>query len=209
MTCIVGVEWAGEGGRGVVMAADSLGAAGHFATEMSTPKLFRLSQRVAEDGESQQQEMLIGYTSSYRMGQLLRWELDLPFHPAGMPDEEWLVTRFLSAVRSTLEEGGWLRKKDERERSGFFLVGYRGRLYHVERELQVMRSADGYQATGSGQHVAAGAIGALTFDAPVESRLRAHGIVELALTVAERHTTSVRRPWRTEELTVEDADDES
>ena len=66
MTCVVGLIEDNT----IYLGADSLGSNGHSKSEYRFPKVF------------QNGDFLIGYTSSFRMGQMLQYELDLSdIHP--------------------------------------------------------------------------------------------------------------------------------
>lgn len=195
MTCIVGVEWEG----GVVLGADSCGSAGGKTVLRADEKLYRVEQETADGEAKRREELLLGFTSSYRMGQILRWRLELPYCPAGMTELEYMQTRFVDAVRKALADGGWLEKKDERESAGHFLAAWRGRLYHVEGDLQVGRYVNGYDATGSGCLAALGSLHTSHEDHPAHEDQppdgRARVRVKLALMAAEEHDAYVRRPF--------------
>lgn len=174
MTCIVAVP----SRSGVVMGADSAGVAGMDLQVRADAKVF------------QRGPFLMGFTSSFRMGQLLRYQLETPEHYEGMSDHEYLATSFVDAVRECLAQGGWRKKSDERESGGTFLVGYRGRVYAVEGDFQVAEPASGFTACGCGQMIALGALHAL------EGRhMSAEAKVRRALEAAEAFSAGVRGPF--------------
>ncbi|TDB75431.1 hypothetical protein [Micromonospora sp. KC723] len=81
---------------------------------------------------------LMGFTDSFRMGQLLRYALDaptLPTSPAAL--DRHMATTFISAVRKCLDTGGWLHRDGGRETGGTFLVGVAGRLFVIQGDFQV------------------------------------------------------------------------
>lgn len=131
---------------------------------------------------------IFGFTTSYRMGQLIRYSLDVPV-PHGDLDK-FMATTFVDAVRDCLKAGGWAKKEDEREEGGTFLVGVNGRLFVIEDDYQVGASADGYAAVGCGGEIALGALFA-TADADMAPERR----VMLALQAAERFSAGVRGPF--------------
>ena len=64
----------------------------------------------------------MGFTTSFRMGQLLRYSLK---PPRRHPDDEinqFMVVTFTNAVRECLKAGGYASKKDDVESAGTFLV---------------------------------------------------------------------------------------
>jgi ATP-dependent protease HslVU (ClpYQ) peptidase subunit len=182
MTCIVGFV---EGG-GVWIGGDSAGVSGLSLTVRADQKVFR------NDG------MLFGFTSSFRMGQLLRYALKVPDHDPRVDVEKYMATYFIDAVRECLKTHGFASKDKETEQGGTFLVGFKGRLFAIHDDYQVASTADGYDAVGSGCAIACGALFA---SKSVAGRARA----ELALTAAERHSAGVRGPFHIDVLEGDDS----
>jgi ATP-dependent protease HslVU (ClpYQ) peptidase subunit len=177
VTCIVGIV---ENGK-VTIGGDSAGVAGYVVTIRSDPKVFRVGS------------FLIGFTSSFRMGQLLRYTFHAPELPEGMDVFDYMVKMFAENARECLKTGGYAKKESEQESGGNFLVGYAGRLFSVDSDYQIAESACGYMAIGSGSEVALGALFA-TQGQPVRGR------IQTALTAAEQFTAYVRRPFIIEEM---------
>lgn len=177
MTCIVGLV---EGDT-VWMGGDSAGVAGLDLTVRSDVKVFRNGP------------MLFGFTTSFRMGQLLRYALRVPDHDPRTPDDKYMVTTFIDAVRECLKSHGWAERDKDQERGGCFLVGYKGKLYGVHDDYQVGVAADGYDAVGCGEAFARGALFA-------SEHLSGQQRAELALRAAERCSAGVRGPFHIESL---------
>lgn len=180
MTCIVGIEYRDErGSRRVILGGDSAGVGGWVHIHRADPKVFSVGPYV------------IGFTTSFRMGQIIRYAA-LPEPPTDADVEvldHFMATQFINAIRNALKEGGWAQKEKEREDGGSFLVGVRGAtLYRVDSDFQVGRSLDRYQAIGSGDEIALGALHA-TRDLPPEQR------VTLALEAAAHHSAGVSGPF--------------
>ncbi|MYV56521.1 hypothetical protein [Streptomyces sp. SID3212] len=172
MTVIAGLVHTGR----VHLAGDSAGVGGYSLTVRRDPKVFRNGPYV------------MGFTSSFRMGQLLQHALRPP-RPKG-DLEEFMVTKFIDAVRTCLKDGGWAKKDSEQEEAGIFLVGVVGRLFVVHADYQVGESADGYMAVGCGDDLALGALHATAaLDMKPKARLTA------ALAAAERHSAGVTGPY--------------
>jgi hypothetical protein len=172
MTAIAAVV---HGGR-VYVGGDSAGVSGWTMSVRADLKVFTNGPFV------------MGFTTSFRMGQLLRYALVPPVHPDGMDDARFMVTVFIDAVRECLRIGGWATKDKDREAGGTFLVGYHGRLFVVDNDYQVGEPADGIAAVGTGDGAALGALFATPDMGPAERIL-------LALRAAERHNVGVRGPF--------------
>jgi hypothetical protein len=172
MTCIVGLVNDGK----VYIGGDSAAVSGDSLTVRSDEKVFANGR------------FLFGFTSSFRMGQVLRYGFR---PPAYYPDNDvmaYMVTDFIDAVRAALKEAGFARKDDEAESGGTFLVGFKGRLFKVCDDYQV-GEATGYDACGCGQDIAFGAL----FASPaIEPQAR----VIQALRAAEAHCSGVRGPYQ-------------
>ena len=175
MTCIVGlvndgVVWIG----GDSLAGDT---STYVVSSRKDPKVF------IHGGE-----FLIGYTSSFRMGQIIRYHFIPP--KIVVSDLYWyMVTKFVKELRVKLLEEGFSTKENNRELGGEFLVGIRGRLFGIHSDFQVSEAREGYTAVGSGYQLALGSLhnkGVL-----LSPRRR----VLSALRAAEAHSAYVRRPF--------------
>lgn len=173
MTCIVGIA---DGGK-VYIGADSAGFSDNDLTVRKDAKVFRVGAFV------------IGFTTSFRMGQLLRYSFDPPRPEIGACVERYMNTSFVDAVRKTFREGGFLTVKDSAESGGTFLVGLRGRLFMVAADFQVAESQHGFDAVGCGFPFALGSLHETVgnFDPPER--------VARSLRTAEKCSGGVRGPF--------------
>ena len=172
MTCIVGLVHEGV----VYIGGDSAGVGGMSLTVRADEKVF------------QNGEFLMGFTTSFRMGQLLRYSLKPPRRHPDDDIHQYMVVDFVNAVRGCLKAGGYASKEDEVESGGTFLVGYAGHLFTVDSDYQVGIPEDGYAAVGSGQDIAQGSLFATQGQEPRQRVLT-------ALQAAERFNAGVRGPF--------------
>lgn len=172
MTCIVGVA----DGETVWMGGDSAGVAGWGVTVRADAKVFTNGPCV------------FGFTSSFRMGQLLRYRLQVPEQGRSENIDRFMVVSFIDAVRSCMEDGGWKHTQYGREEGGQFLVGYRGRLYQIDSDFQVGIPTDQVAAIGCGEDLALGAMDALA-DLPPRKRIKR------ALAIAAARSGGVAAPF--------------
>jgi hypothetical protein len=171
MTCIVGLV----NGDQVIIGGDSAGVGGYDLTVRADQKVW------AKDGWA------FGFTTSFRMGQLLRYSLHVPKRHPDTDLMQFMVTEFVEAVRKCLKDGGYASTKDGAEEGGCFLVGHAGRLFRIDSDYQVGEAAAQYDAVGCGDSFAKGALYA-SVGAPAER-------VRLALKAAEAMSAGVRGPF--------------
>ena len=124
------------------------------------------------------------------MGQLLRFKLMVPRQPGEIDDYEYMCTTFIDAVRKCLKDGAYTTVNDESERIGVFLVGYKGKLYNIEGDLQVGQSCENYDSVGCGEDYAKGAINILE-----KSKLSPKEIITKTLETAVKFSGGVRPPF--------------
>ncbi len=173
MTCVVGLVHE----EVVYIGADSAGVSGWDLTLRADSKVFR------NDG------YLMGFTTSFRMGQILHHSFDPPAQGEDTEISKHMATVFVDSVRTILKAGGFAKKDNEVETGGIFLVGYRGRLFEIESDYQVGEPLDEYAAIGCGAQIAHGSLYSTIGQAP-DAR------VMLALQAAEHFSNGVRGPFK-------------
>jgi len=177
MTCIVGLKRDGR----VWIAGDSLAVSGTF-------KNVRLDSKVFNVGE-----YVLGFTSSFRMGQILRYQTDLPPPmEQEMGDlDRFAVTQLIPRLRAAFHQNGMMGKNEiGQDQVGQFLIGFRDRLWCVESDFQVSVPADSYYCIGSGAHIATGAMEVLTAAQGTDPEK----VVESAIMVAAKFNCGVGGP---------------
>ncbi len=133
----------------------------------------------------------MGYTSSFRMGQLLRFKLKVDKQlPEQDDDYEYMCTIFIDAVRKCLKDGGYMTVDNNEETIGCFLVGYNGRLYEITGNMQVGESYNNFDSVGCGCDYAKGALNILE-----NSKLTSEKIITKALETAVKFSGGVRPPF--------------
>ncbi len=175
MTCIIGLKCR-ESGK-VYIGGDSAGSDGENVQVRAERKVFQVG------------EFLIGFTTSFRMGNLLRYSFVPPKqHLKEMNDFAFIVSQFIPAVQECLDKGGWTKVENCQSQGGTFLLGYRDELYLIENEFSVGKLVDNIAAIGCGDQVALGAMYAMP-KVPPKKR-----IIE-ALKIAAHLRNSIRPPF--------------
>lgn len=182
MTCVVAVrDQQGE----IALAGDSCAGSEWIARSVTTPKVF-----VRYVGESNT-PIGIGYTHSFRMGQILNHfpmnnVVDLKL---GDDISAWVVTRFVPWVRDLFLEQGFAEKRENQESGGTFLLVVGGHIFRVDDNYQVLENVDHYDAIGSGYMYAIGALAAMS------TRLSAEERAKDALDIASYYSPWVKPPY--------------
>lgn len=174
MTCIVGLVHEGQ----VHIGADSAGVGGMDLTIRADQKCWE------KDG------WIFGFTSSFRMGQLLRYSLTVPKRHPDTDLMQFMVTQFVEAVRTCLKTGGYATTKDGAEAGGCFLVGHAGRLFRVDSDYQVGEAMLPFEAVGCGEAYAKGAL-----YVGLASGAHPHPQLNAALEAAQAMSAGVRGPF--------------
>lgn len=177
MTCIAAVRQEGE----IYMGADSAGVSG-------TSMQVRRDEKVCRVGD-----FLFGFTTSFRMGNLITFGFRAPPHDPEWSTERYMCTAFVDTIRALLKTGGFARVENGVEQGGEFLVAYRGRLFQVCSDFQVGENLSPFAAVGCGADLALGSLHT-TQSTGMEAVRR----ITLALEAAEAFSTSVRRPFLVE-----------
>ena len=177
MTCVVGLVH----NKTVHIGVDSSAVSGWTRRQTKLSKVFRSGP------------FLVGYTTSFRMGQLLEHQLVVPTQDDGQSDMGFMVNNFIESVRKLLKERGFAKIESNSESGGQFLVGYRGHLYSIDSDFQVGELEDGFDAVGSGADHALGAMKALPKLSPTRR-------IRRALEVAAHFNMGVLPPFHLRSL---------
>jgi ATP-dependent protease HslVU (ClpYQ) peptidase subunit len=177
VTCIVGLKH----GNKIFIGGDRCGAEGYSVMARNESKVF-----IRED--SLKRPYLFGYTSSFRMGQLLEFGLKIPDFVYG-PLMKYMVSEFMEAVRSCLKDGGFSTIDKNEELGGCFMVACHGTLFRVDSDYQIFRSED-FMAVGCGEKFALGSLYA-TQEMELDPAFR----IQEALDAAEHFSGAVMKPY--------------
>lgn len=179
MTCIVGLVDNGK----IYMGGDSAGCAGWNLSIRADQKVFKNN------------DFIMGFADSFRMGQLLRYSFTPPPYYEEFDLYKYMVTDFVDTARKCFKNGGFAEKDKEVESGGHFLVGFKGRLFRIESDYQVGENQLPFAACGCGQSSALGSLFSTHgIIAPPRDRIR------IALEAAERLNAGVRQPFHIEVL---------
>jgi len=144
MTCIAGFIKNGT----TYIGGDSLGSNGYTGSVYKNKKVFHIDNN---------KNIIVGYTSSFRMGQLLQYSSGLFDELTILKNdmnEKYMVNKFVPNLQKLFSGGGFEEVKSGAKVGGTFLIGIKDRLYEVQNDYSVLESAIGYTACGSGEDFA-------------------------------------------------------
>lgn len=177
MTCILGVVDKDTGD--VYIGGDSSAVAEYDMLTIATPKVFRVGP------------FLFGFAGHFRFGQVIQHAFDPPKYKGG--DLAAYMSRdVMEGMREVLDDAGFLRSIEGRDRAGLGMIGYEGRLFVIQDEFEVLEMVDNVAAIGCGYPYALGAwqgIQSLNPDATMEWRVRK------SLEISEYYSGGVRAPF--------------
>ena len=180
MTCIVGLEHKGK----VYIGGDSAAVENSNLQLTDSPKVFM------------KQGLIIGYTWSFRMGQVIQYADAFPEIKKSAGNYDYLIEVFVPYLRDLFKDAGWLKIENSRDEGGQFLIGIRGQLFEINSDFSVLKMIDGFNAVGSGAYYALGALRILKHNTDKEPTIK----VGLALEAAAYYSTSVSSPFVIEKL---------
>ena len=136
--------------------------------------------------------ILFGASGSFRVAQVIRWQMNIPqYNPEAEP-LEYLTGALITAMRQSLLEHGSLTTWEEDSTEsidGNLLLGFCGQVFEIYQDFGVGQLVHGYGSIGCGFPIAMGSLAATeTFDIKPKRR------IIMALEAAERHSAGVRGP---------------
>lgn len=125
MTCILGLV----ADDFIILAGDKMGSNGRTKDIFPRPKVFKNG------------EFLIGYTSSFNMGQILEFQWVPPVHTIHMDDDEYIYKEVRQSIKTTLDKHdfGTTKGKESLEPElGTFLFVYHNKLYEYQQNSSIL-----------------------------------------------------------------------
>ena len=168
MTCIVGVVDKGT----VYIGGDSAGVSAYSITPRADKKVFI------------NRDFAMGFTTSFRMGQLLQYKLVPPDKPKKCSDYKFMVVDFVDAVKKCFKENDYGLP----DKGGCFLVGFNSNLYAIDDDFQVGINCMPFDSVGCGSEIAKGSLFSTVGKKPMDR-------VKLALKAAATLNGGVCAPF--------------
>ncbi|EON7637319.1 hypothetical protein ABV23_RS02340 [Escherichia coli] len=156
MTCII----AYTDGNTSFIAGDKLGSNGFTKAIQTEPKVFEKEFiKIDESGLNRTKEvMAMGYTSSFRMGQLLTYKLDLPEQQSNQTFSQYLVLEVIPRIRTLFKEEWGARDTTQDVGGGQFIILHNHTIYEVQGDFSVLQPKTQITSVGSGTYHAIAAM---------------------------------------------------
>lgn len=181
MTCIVAIKDKDTGT--VWMGGDGVASDPTSHMPRVTPKVFK------------NEEALIGYSASYRLGDIVQYHFTTPEDPRDAYDHRYMCSIFVPFLSNVLSEQGYDWTAEE---EGELLVAIRDRIFVIQHDLHVGEYTYDYYAIGSGQDYAMGSLATMDIVSPglkVSAKLATEDKVLTALEVASFFSGTVGPPF--------------
>ncbi len=179
MTCIAAVATDGR----VYMGGDSAGISDDSVLSLGIGSEAKIWER---------EGILFGACGSFRVSQVIRWQMNIPQYNPDAEPLEYLTGSLITSMRDSLREHGSLTTWEEDSTEsidGSLFIGFCGRVFEVYSDFGVGELIHNYGSVGCGSPIAVGSLAA------TESRsVKPAKRVRMALQAAERHSAGVRGP---------------
>jgi len=175
MTCIVAIAQDDK----VYMGADSAAT-----TPDGLAGIIRIPKVFIDD------EYLIGYAGSFRMGKFLQYSVELPKSPSwawGSEKIDEFINGFVvPSIRKQVKEN----ELEQMEKEDFeFLIGLRGHIFELDENWAAYEANQDYQSIGSGVDIAMGSLySTSSWKNPIKR-------ISVALEAASLYNTFVSAPF--------------
>lgn len=169
MTIIVGIV----DNNKVYMGCDSAISGENSINFLSESKI--ISKGVNETSDN----LLIGVAGTLRGLQLLKYQWNPPTHNGDTPDEKYIYVNVLNSIKDLFTEHNHGAYVDEQSMcEDNYMIGYKGRLYMIDFNYQVIQVDTPYCCIGSGDKYAYGALEIIRY-ADIDAKKRITGAIEV------------------------------
>jgi len=142
----------------------------------------------------QKENMVFGFTTSFRMGQILRYSFKIPYHQHGIETIDYMCSIFIDELIKCFKEKGYSKNEDNQVPVGDFLVGYNGQLFEIHNDFQVGVNVNKMAACGCGYAYALGALEIL--ENTVNQYVLPEEKIKRALQVSAKFSAGVHGPFK-------------
>jgi len=179
MTCVVAIKT----NESIVIGADSAASGNNRVVGRKDKKIFV------------RKNITFGFAGSFRVGQLLKYQLRIPKKQSNIGDAEYIFNVLIAEIIYLLRKNKLIKNN---EMDCTLVIIYNDRIYKVDSDFQNEVTLDDYTAIGDGADVA---LGALYISYRVTGSLQfPNAIVKSALEASAKFCTTVAPPFNLLEI---------
>jgi len=162
----------------VWLCGDSIGCSENNKTTRADMKIFY------KDG------YVVGFTSSYRFGQIIRHYVKLPAIPKKTRNHNHII-KIIELISEKLHDNHWGQELNNHRWGGQLIIGWPGNLYSIDTDFQYSQSVDPFLCVGSGSNYALGALSSLSSN----TILKPEGLLLQAARTSSKFCATVGPPY--------------
>lgn len=148
MTCIIALR--DKETNTVYLAGDKLGSNGSTKAVYKDPKVFQVGH------------FYFGYTTSFYMGQLLKYSWKQPCKTMHQDEDEYIYRDVVQSLKKVFSDNNFGQNQNGHEPDfGCFIMVYKGRIFKVQDNMSLLEVED-FVSVGCGEYYATGSVLALT-----------------------------------------------
>lgn len=174
MTCVVAIR----NDERIVIGADSAASGNNRVVGRRDKKVFK------------RRNLVFGFAGSFRIGQLLKYQLKIPKKPGNIGDIEYIVNILISDIIKLLRSNRLVRNN---EMDCSLIIVFNNKIFKVDSDFQVEVTTDEYTAIGDGADVALGSL--FTANRAIGTRPFPDETVKCALEASAKYCTTVTAPF--------------
>lgn len=179
MTCIVALK----DGDKCFIGGDSRGSSGHTGSLYKRPKVFKSFDC---------REILFGYTTSFRMGQILEFSEGL-FDELSLTngiDFKYMVKSFIPNIQDRFNSEGFETSVNGEKTGGNFIICVNDKIYNIQNDYSILEPSLNFTSCGCGEDFANASL-----FSTVGSKMTPIERIHLALKAASYFSEGVRGPF--------------
>jgi ATP-dependent protease HslVU (ClpYQ) peptidase subunit len=139
---------------------------------------------MSKDQRISVEQMILGCAGSVRLSQLLKYVPQ--FEAYNENDDDvlgWLAVSFTNSIKEAFDQANLTKiENNQAELDGLVLIGIRGRLFYMQPDFSFIESNRTYEAIGSGDEYALGAMFAVeSLKKKLKDKVAEEDFVELVL----------------------------
>ena len=191
MTVVAGIASAG----GIILGADSFASGSDVGFTLAGPKVVELMVHAPAPGAIVKRtlKLLIGASGAPRIASTLKHLVTPPVYDDPSEDPERYVLRLIDVIRDVARARGLIMVRDGQEKlDGRLLIGFKGRLFVVSDDYDLLEPKNGMAAIGCADSVTLAAMLAFHRSGAHHDR---YDVLQCALEVAAELDIHVRGPF--------------